>query len=229
MDPVRSLTETVVEIIDSIGALGVGLLIALETVLPPVPSEVILPFAGFAAAEGRLDPYLAWGAATLGSLLGASVLYLAGLTFSYERLYRLAGRRWFVLFGPRDLDRGFRFFDRHGAVVVLVGRLVPFIRSVVSVPAGMDQMPLPRFLGLTALGSGLWNAAFIALGYRLGEDYELVDRYMAPVSTGVLAGCALILLWLVVRKVRSRLQDTGEDEEHWRPRARRGPAPERGE
>lgn len=213
-----SLSQSVVDVIESIGEVGVGLLIALETVLPPIPSEVILPFAGFAAADGRLDPYLAWACATLGSLVGALLLYGLGVRFSYERLHHLAGKRWFFLFGRRDLERGMRFFDRHGSAVVLVGRFVPLIRSVVSVPAGLDRMPLGRFLGLTALGSGIWNAAFIAVGYRLGEDYAVVEEYVGPVSKAVVAVCVVVLVWLVVRTARLRRAGT-PDQDHDEPAA----------
>lgn len=222
----QSITGPVVDVIDSVGEVGVGGLIALETVLPPIPSEVILPFAGFAAADGRLNAPLAWACATIGSLLGAGLLYWFGHALSYERLHHLAGKRWFVLFGQRDLDRGFRFFDRHGSVVVLVGRFVPLIRSIVSVPAGMDRMPLPRFLALTALGSGIWNAAFIWLGYRLREDYELVEQYMGPVSRGVVVVCGIVLVWLVVRRLRERRAgaDGASADEPFHPGADREPA-----
>lgn len=205
-----NLTATVIDIIESIGEVGVGLLIALETILPPIPSEVILPFAGFAAQEGKLNPFLAWGCATLGSLAGAMVLYLLGVKFSYDRLHHLAERKWFFLFGVRDLERGMRFFEGHGGAVVLVGRFIPFIRSIVSVPAGLDAMPLPRFLALTALGSGIWNAVFIAIGYRLGAEYEVVERYVGPVSKGVVAVLALALVWLVVRRLRERRLDEAD-------------------
>lgn len=211
MGPVTNLTDSVIGVIESIGEVGVGLLIALETILPPIPSEVILPFAGFAAQNGRLNPVLAWVCATIGSLVGALVLYVLGLKFSYERLHQLAGRRWFFLFGVRDLERGMRFFDAHGSLVVFMGRFVPLIRSIVSVPAGLDAMPLPRFLALTAAGSGIWNAVFITVGYRLGADYELVERYMAPVSTAVLAILALVLVWLVVRRLRERSRQRADD------------------
>lgn len=199
-----NLTATVIDIIRSIGEVGVGLLIALETILPPIPSEVILPFAGFAAAEGSLNPYLAWVCATIGSLVGAMVLYVLGLKFSYERLHELAGKRWFFLFGVRDLERGMTFFDRRGSLVVLVGRFIPLIRSIVSVPAGLDAMPLPRFLLLTGLGSGIWNAVFITIGYRLGPKYQVVEQYMGPISKVVVGVLVLVLVWLIVRKVRER-------------------------
>lgn len=211
MGPVTTLTDRVIDVIESIGEVGVGLLIALETILPPIPSEVILPFAGFAAHDGRLNVVLAWVCATLGSLVGALVLYGLGLKFSYERLHHLAERRWFFLFGVRDLERGMRFFDDHGSLVVFVGRFIPLIRSIVSVPAGLDAMPLPRFLALTAAGSGLWNAVFIGIGYRLGAEYDVVEQYMGPVSKGVVGILALVLVWLVVRRLRERARQAADE------------------
>ena len=140
----QSLTDLAVRVIESIGEPGVGLLIALETIIPPIPSEVVLPFAGFAAAQGKIVAWLAWLWATVGSLVGATVFYGIGLKLTYERLYDLAGRRWFFLYSQKDLDRGFRFFDKNGSVVVLVGRFIPFVRSVVSIPAGLEPMELLR-------------------------------------------------------------------------------------
>jgi membrane protein DedA with SNARE-associated domain len=203
------VTDRIIALIQQIGELGVGLLILLETVLPPIPSEVVLPFAGFAAADGRLNPYLAWLAATVGSLLGAYLLYWLGAALSYERLHHLAGKPWFFLLGQRDLQRGQRFFEKHGQVVILVGRFIPFIRSVVSVPAGLTRMPLLRFGLLTLVGSGLWNAAFIYAGYRLGEDYAAVEGYLGPASKAVTAVIVVVVIWLVVRRVRERRMARG--------------------
>jgi membrane protein DedA with SNARE-associated domain len=201
---VQSVTGPVVDLIDSIGEVGVGVLLALETVVPPIPSEVVLPFAGFAASSGRIDPFLAWVAATIGSLLGAYLLYGLGRKVSYERLEDLAGRRWFILFGQRDLARGHRFFERHGSAIVFFGRFVPLVRSIVSVPAGLERMPLGRFTLLTAAGSGVWNALFIVLGYRLGQDYTVVERWISPLSKVVVALVALALVWLAVRRRREQ-------------------------
>ena len=189
-------------VIESIGEIGVGALIALETIVPPIPSEVVLPFAGFSASQGDIDLVLAWVAATVGSLVGALALYAVGAKVGYDGAHRLAGKRWFILFSPADLERGERFFDRHGSKVVLLGRFVPFVRSVVSVPAGFDRMPLPRFVLLTGVGSGIWNAAFLGLGYRLGDRWEVVQQYLQPISTGVVALLVLALIWLAVRRRR---------------------------
>ncbi|WP_225753111.1 DedA family protein [Actinotalea sp. Marseille-Q4924] len=192
----------VVDVIGSIGEVGVGLLIALENVVPPIPSEVILPFAGFSAAQGRISLVGAWVAATLGSLVGAWLLYGLGAFIAYERLHGLAAKRWFLLFNTEDLHRGERFFDRHGSKVVLVARFVPLLRSIVSVPAGVVRMPLLRFTGLTALGSGIWNAIFLYAGYTLGGQWERVEGWMGPVSTAVVVLVAIVCALLVVRQVK---------------------------
>ena len=138
------MTQWVFAIVDRLGEIGIGLLIFLENVVPPVPSEVILPLAGFRARTGALNVWLAWPAATAGSVLGAVVLYGLGAWLGYDRLHALAGKRWFFLTSQKDLDRGQRIFGRHGGKVVLLGRCVPVIRSLVSIPAGIVRMPLPR-------------------------------------------------------------------------------------
>ncbi len=191
-------------IVDRLGAAGVGLLILLENVIPPIPSEVILPLAGFRARTGALSVVTVWPAATAGSVLGALVLYGLGAWLGYERLHRLAGRRWFVLSSQKDLDRGRELFDRHGGKVVLLGRFVPLVRSVVSIPAGIAGMPLLRFTILTAIGSGIWNAAFIGLGWVLGENWDRVERWLGPVSYVVLGLVLGGLVVLVGRKLQAR-------------------------
>lgn len=203
------MTQWVFSIVDRLGELGIGLLIFLENVVPPVPSEVILPLAGFRARTGALNVWLAWPAATAGSVLGAIVLYGLGAWLGYDRLHALAGKRWFFLTSQKDLDRGQRIFDRHGGKVVLLGRCVPVIRSLVSIPAGIVRMPLPRFLLLTTIGSGVWNALFIGLGWYLGDNWNRVQTWLGPV-TYVVLGLALVgLVWLAVRKVRAhRAADT---------------------
>jgi membrane protein DedA with SNARE-associated domain len=198
------VADWVFAIVDRLGAVGVGLLILLENLIPPIPSEVILPLAGFRARTGTLDVVAVWVAATAGSLLGALLLYGLGAWLGYERLRRLAGRRWFVLASQKDLERGREMFDRHGGKVVLLARCVPFLRSVVSIPAGIARMPLVRFAVLTAIGSGVWNAAFIALGWVLGENWDSVQGWLGPVSYVVIGLVVVGLVILVARRLRSR-------------------------
>jgi membrane protein DedA with SNARE-associated domain len=197
------LAGWVVDVVDRLGPLGVGALIALENVIPPIPSEIILPFAGFSANRGDINAIAAWVAATLGSLAGAYVLYAVGALIGYERIRELAGKRWFILFGASDLDRGERFFDRYGSWIVFFGRFVPLVRSIVSVPAGVERMSLLRFTLLTVAGSAVWNAVFIAVGYELGDRWEDVEGWVAPASYAV-GGLLLVGLgWLTVRKLRA--------------------------
>ena len=191
-------------IVDRLGEIGIGLLIFLENVLPPIPSEVILPLAGFRARTGALNVWLTWPLATLGSVLGAVALYGLGAWLGYDRLHALAGKRWFFLTSQKDLDRGERVFDEHGGKMVLLGRCVPVIRSVVSIPAGIARMPLPRFLLLTAIGSGVWNALFIGLGYYLGDQWDRVQGWLGPVTYVVLGLVVVGVVWLAVRKARGR-------------------------
>lgn len=203
-EQVGGVAGWVIDVIEMLGSVGVGLLILLENVFPPIPSEVILGFAGFSAARGGISGPAAWAAATGGSLAGAYVLYGVGARVGYERLHELAGRRWFVLFNQRDLARGRRFFDRHGGKVVLLARLVPLIRSIVSVPAGVARMPLGRFTALTLLGSGVWNAVFLYAGYRLGARWEVVAHLVSPIGRVVAVLLLLAAVALSVRTVRRR-------------------------
>jgi len=195
------MTGWVFSIVDRLGAVGVGLLILLENLIPPIPSEVILPLAGFRARTGTLDLVAVWPAATAGSLLGALLLYGLGAWLGYDRLYQLAGRRWFVLASRKDLERGRTVFDNHGGKVVLLARFVPFLRSIVSIPAGATRMPLLRFTVLTAIGSGIWNAAFLGLGWLLGDNWDQIQGWLGPVSYVVVG---LVVVGLVVLMVRRR-------------------------
>ena len=190
-------------IVDRLGSLGVGLLILLENLIPPIPSEVVLPLAGFRASTGTLNVVGVWVAATAGAVLGALLLYGLGAWLGYDRLHRLAGHRWFIIASQRDIDRGHELFERHGTRMVLFARCVPFLRSVVSIPAGISGMPLLRFAVLTAIGSGVWNAVFIALGWWLGERWDQVQSWLGPVSYVVVGLLVIGLGVLIVRKLRS--------------------------
>ena len=181
-----------------------GLLILLENLIPPIPSEVILPLAGFRARTGALSVFTVWPAATAGSVLGALVLYGLGAWLGYDRLHRLAERRWFVLASQKDIERGHQLFDQHGGKVVLLARCVPLVRSIVSIPAGVSAMPLGRFVLLTAIGSGVWNAVFIGLGWVLGENWDHVEGWLGPISYVVVGVLVVGLVILVVRRIRAR-------------------------
>ena len=164
------------------GYAAIAALMAIETVLPPIPSELVLPLAGFQVANGTLAFAPALAASTLGAVVGASFLYA---------LARLGGRPLVLRLHPllritdRDIDRADRWFDRRATLIVLLGRLVPGVRSLVSVPAGLSEMPVSRFLAATTAGTLLWNAALLGAGLLLGEHYHRVEGYVGPVSTVV--------------------------------------------
>jgi membrane protein DedA with SNARE-associated domain len=196
------LTGWAAAVIDRLGELGVGLLVALETVVPPIPSELVLALAGYLAAEGRVNAVLVVVAATLGSVVGALALYGLGRAVGMDRL-----RRWLdrlPLVDARQLDRAERWFDRYGRHAVLFGRMVPVVRSLVSVPAGAGRMPLPRFLTLTTIGSGVWNSLFVGLGYALGSQWQEVERYGRWFDLAILAIFATMIATWLLRRLRSR-------------------------
>lgn len=198
------VTQWVFDIVDRLGAAGIGLLIFLENVIPPIPSEVILPLGGFRASTGAMSPVGVWAAATMGAVAGALVLYALGHWLGYERVHRLCGRRWFVVSSQKDLEKGLALFERWGNWFVLGGRCIPIVRSLISIPAGIARMPLLRFTALSALGSGVWNALFVSLGFALGERWEVIEVYMSPISRVVAVLGAAVIVWLVVRKLRQR-------------------------
>jgi membrane protein DedA with SNARE-associated domain len=202
--PAAALTEWAQEAVTSGGALVLGLLVLLENLFPPLPSEAILPLAGFLVAQGVLNPAAAFAAATAGSVAGALVLYALGrhggrpLLERHGRLLRLDAER---------LDRADAWFDRHGPKLVLFGRLVPGVRSVISIPAGLSEMPIKRFVALTALGSGAWNALLIGAGWTLGSRWEEVTRTVEALDAWVcvaLAAAALLALAHAVLGRRAR-------------------------
>lgn len=205
------VTQWVFDIVDRLGAAGIGLLIFLENVVPPIPSEVILPLGGFRAQTGAMDPVAVWAAATVGAVAGALMLYALGAWLGYRRVHALAGKRWFVLSSQKDLDRGHALFERYGDWFVLGGRCVPVVRSLVSIPAGISGMPLTRFVALSTLGSGVWNAIFVYLGFVLGERWRLIEGYTSPISTGVAVLAVAAVGWLVWRRVRQHRRDARQD------------------
>ncbi|WP_216324053.1 DedA family protein [Deinococcus aestuarii] len=196
------MADWVQNLMDSMGYLGILLLMILENVFPPIPSELIMPSAGFAASRGDLNILMVVAMGTLGSVLGTLPLYYIGRAFGEERLVAWADKygRWLTLSG-RDIRKADDWFDRHGTKAVLFGRMVPGIRSLLSLPAGMSEMPLPKFLLYSAIGSGLWASALAGAGYVLGENYDRVERYIGPASKVILAVVVVAaVVWFLRRK-----------------------------
>jgi membrane protein DedA with SNARE-associated domain len=196
------LTGWVASVIDSLGAVGVALLVALENIIPPIPSEIVLAMAGYLSAAGRFNVVVIVLAATAGSLVGALVLYWLGAALGEERL-----KRWLdhiPLVDRDDLENADRWFERHGRWAVLIGRLVPVVRSLVSVPAGANRMPLGEFVLLTTLGSGVWNTAMVGLGFTLGSRWQDVGKYSDWFNYAIFTILAFMIVSWAVKKVRRR-------------------------
>lgn len=195
-----ALVDGVVGLMNLIGAPGAGIAIALENLFPPLPSEVILPMAGLAAARGSftLIEALAW--TTAGSLIGALALYGLGAWLGLDRLRALVQRM--PLLHVEDVDRTVAWFARHGAKAVLFGRMLPIFRSLISIPAGVTRMPLGRFTLLTLAGSFSWNAVFVLSGYLLGDQWHVVESYAGILQYVVIAAAVGAAAWFVIVRVR---------------------------
>ncbi len=202
----NDLAGWVQEVIERLGAIGVALLVILENVFPPIPSEIVLPFAGFVAQRGDGSVVLMIVAATVGAVVGALILYYVAALIGPVRLGVFIAKfgRWFGV-KPSDLMRAEQWFDHHAVAAVLLGRCVPLIRSVVSVPAGFRRMPLVPFIAYTALGSAVWNTVLIGAGAVLGNQWEKVEPYVAVLQWLVLATIVLLLVRFGFMKLRRRV------------------------
>lgn len=196
------MSEWITRLIERAGYAGVALLMFLENLFPPLPSEVIMPLAGFAAGKGELHVAGVIAAGTAGAVAGALVWYAIGRTLGADRLKRWADAhgRWITL-SPGDIDRVDGWFCRHQRWAVPLGHLAPAIRTLISIPAGVFAMPPAKFVVLTALGAGAWTSALAFGGYALGDRHERIERYLGPASTAIFAAIAA---WYVYRVVTFR-------------------------
>lgn len=194
--------EFILNLVTQGGVFGVFALMALENLFPPIPSEMIMPLAGFAAARGELNIVGVVIAGTAGSVLGALPWYYAGRLYGVDRIRHMASRhgRWMTV-GPEDVDKSLHAFQRHGKAAVFFGRLVPAIRTLISVPAGIARMPMPAFLAYSTIGSLIWTSLLASAGFLLKAQYALVAQYLDPGSKIVLG---LIVAAYVYRLVTHR-------------------------
>lgn len=205
----QRLLDWLVMVMRSVGAPGVGLATALETVFPPIPSELVLPLAGYTASQGHYGVVSAVVWATLGSVLGALLLYWAGAVWGMERVNVIADR--LPLVSRRDVRRSTDWFARHGRSAVFLGRLMPGVRSLVSLPAGVERMPMAQFVGYTTAGSALWNGLLIVLGYQLGSQWHRVENVVGQVSNVIYVLLAIVVVVFVARRLRRRARADEHD------------------
>lgn len=194
------MTDWITDIVEGMGYGGIALLMFLENLFPPIPSELIMPLAGYSASEGKLGLVGVLVSGTAGTLAGALFWYGVARRLGDARLRHWAGRhgRWITL-SEKDIASLDGWFCRHSVWAVPAAHLIPGLRTLISIPAGIFAMPVLRFTILTLAGAGLWNGALVSAGYMMGKEFDAVDRYLGPVSTAIMAGLFLYYLWRVVR------------------------------
>lgn len=194
-----TISDWAVSMMETIGAPGAGLAIALENLFPPLPSEVILPLAGFTASRGSFTLLEAIFWTTAGSVVGALILYLLGAWLGRDRMRAIVSR--VPLVDLEDVDRVEAWFDRHGYKAVFFGRMIPLFRSLVSIPAGIERMSIWIFIGLTTAGSLIWNSIFVLAGFYLGENWHVVEAYADVFQKIVIAAVVVFLVYFVVSRI----------------------------
>lgn len=189
-----------VNLMETLGGPGAGVAIAAENLFPPIPSEVILPLAGFTASQGSFTVAEALFWTTAGSVVGAYALYLLGVALGRDRMRAIWDR--LPLVKMSDLDKTEAWFDRHGRKAVFFGRMIPIFRSLISIPAGIERMPPLLFGLLTLTGSLIWNSIFVLAGFYLGENWHNVEPYADTFQKIVIVVVIIAVCWWVVHRVR---------------------------
>jgi membrane protein DedA with SNARE-associated domain len=193
------MSSWIVDAVSSMGYMGIAFLMFLENVFPPIPSEIIMPLAGYLTTQGRLGIVPVIVAGTVGSVAGQYFLYWVARRLGERRVRDWVGRhgRW-VAVSPEEVDGAARWLHGKGGWAILVGRLIPGIRSLISIPAGLAGMPLPAFLLYTVSGTTLWTAALAFAGRVLGSQFKDVEQYLSPVSWGVIGLAVVMYLYRVI-------------------------------
>lgn len=202
---IQQVTDWAVGLMETLGGLGAAIVVGLDNLFPPIPSELVLPLAGFSASRGALTLTEALIWTTVGSVVGALIVYGVGAALGRERTRRLITK--IPLINESDMDRTEAWFGKHGGKAVFFGRMIPLFRSFISLPAGIERMPLPKFLLYTTLGSAIWNTVFVLAGYFLGENWHVVERYAGVLQWVVIAAVVIAVVWFVVSRLRRKVHE----------------------
>jgi membrane protein DedA with SNARE-associated domain len=194
------MDDWIIRLVNDTGYWGVGLLMFLETVFPPVPSEVIMTVAGVSVARGNMHFGGVIAAGTAGAMLGNYLWFWLAIKFGSDRLHRFADRygRWLTL-SWREIERGHELFKKHGSIIVLFARMLPTFRSLISIPAGIFHMSHRRFLVFSTIGTAGWSAALAAAGYVLGSQFQDIEKILGPLSTVIIALIVLGYVWRLIK------------------------------
>ncbi len=194
------MEDWIIQLVDWAGYWGVALLMLLETVFPPVPSEVIMTVAGVSASRGNMTLTGTIAAGTAGAMLGNWFWYWLAIKFGEARMHVFIDKysRWLTL-DWKEVERGERLFERYGSTIVLVARMIPTLRSLISIPAGLFGMSLRRFLVFSTIGTAGWSAVLAGAGYFLGSQFEDIEKWLGPLSTLVIVAIVVTYVWRLVR------------------------------
>ncbi len=200
-DILGRLSQFSLDLIEQFGYVGIAIVSFLENVFTPIPSEAVMPFAGVLVAQGKMDPIVVWLAAVVGGLAGSLVFYALGYWLGTERVYLFVDRwgKWFFI-SQKDLKKAEGWFNRFGQASVFVGRLIPQVRSFISIPAGMTRMPLLSFMMLTTIGSGIWLGFLVWIGYYFGHNYRVFLPIFDMIDILFVATVVILVLYFLYRK-----------------------------
>ena len=199
------MTEWIISIMERLGYLGIALLMFLDNVFPPIPSEIIMPSAGYSASQGKLLLIGVIIAGSLGSLLAAAVLYWVGYKCSHHTIFKLVDRYGKYLFiKPHDVEKSLAWFEKYGHRIVFFGRMVPAVRSLISIPAGMSRMRFWKFMLYSGLGTIIWTTFLACVGFYLGENQALMQQIFSQVGYLIVAIVVAVIAWLLFRRHRRK-------------------------
>jgi membrane protein DedA with SNARE-associated domain len=200
-----NLTEWILSIMEQLGYLGIALLMFLDNVIPPIPSEIIMPSAGYAASQGELVLVGVIIAGCIGSLTAAALLYWIGYQFNHDAIFRFTDRYGKYLFiKSEDIQKSLLWFEKYGHRIVFFGRMVPAVRSLISIPAGMSRMPFWKFMFYSALGTIIWTTFLACVGFYFGENQALMHEIFSRVGYVIITIVVLVLLWHCYRKLKNK-------------------------
>lgn len=196
-----NITEWIISVMEQLGYLGIALLMFLDNVFPPIPSEIIMPSAGYSASQGQLLLIGVIIAGCIGSLLAAAVLYWIGRKFSHDAIFHFVDRYGKYLFiKSNDVKTSLTWFENYGHRIVFAGRMIPAVRSLISIPAGMSRMPFWKFMFYSSLGTIIWTTFLACVGFYFGENQALMQQIFSQVGYVILTIVAILIIWLLYRR-----------------------------
>ncbi|TSH77621.1 DedA family protein [Acinetobacter sp. RF15A] len=202
-----NLTEWIISVMEKLGYLGIALLMFLDNVFPPIPSEIIMPSAGYSASQGQLLLSGVIIAGSFGSLIAAALLYWIGYKFNHDSIFKFVDRYGKLLFiKSKDVKTSLQWFEKYGHRIVFFGRMVPAVRSLISIPAGMSGMPFWKFMFYSSLGTVIWTTFLACVGFYFGENQQLMQQIFSKVSYVILAIVLVLISWILYRRHQRKNQ-----------------------